>query len=393
MPDLVPAKRGENTPVPTDVETKKLERTSAQQPDDHLIPKSYLEQRAEERQSRGHTYADLYDVAKGEKKTAAVSNPAPQTAPRQQPTANPMAVNPMAAPAPVMSGYAMPNHIEPQYAMQGYSVPGAYADFAPGGQITHPVHYAQPRYAQPPVWQPQYAQYQYAQPGVMPHYVPPQQPWRPGQRAAALWGSFLQHTIFAVAVQIFLYGSLFLLLAATSWQDTEGIFVDDVPTTLTDFMVWLAKPEHLLLSFALVFLVVGALCVAAYYSGAAWQRAKGLQGRAKSFWLTAITGGSITFFTFLIFSPITFFAWLIFGLLFGGGGNAGLWSSAFIFIVLGGVINGFVCMGFGRLFLSKARPPVDFAKLAAEAEARARAADEQALAGEPVEERFRIQGT
>lgn len=408
MPDLVPAKRGENTPVPADVETKKVERAAGSQPDDLLIPKSYLEQRAEERQSRGHTYAELYDVAKGDGKADAVSNPVPRTAAQPLSATNPMTVNPMAAPAPVMSGHAVPgyaapnhsvpNHAEPHYAVQGYSIPGTYADFAPGGQLAHAVHYAQPRYAQPPFWQPpfwqpQYGQYQYAQPGFTPHYVPPQEPWKPGQRAAALWGSFFQHTIFAIAVQIFLYGSLFLLLAATSWQDAEGIFIDDVPTTLTDFMVWLAKPEHLLLSFVLVLIVVGALFVTAYYTGAGWQRAKGLQGRAKSFWLTTITGGSISFFTFAIFSPITLFAWLIIGLLFGAGGNAGLWASTFIFILLGAVINGFVCMGFGRLFLSKARPPIDFAKLAAEAEARARAQDEQALAGEPAEERFRIHGT
>ncbi|MGO3846503.1 hypothetical protein, partial [Agrococcus casei] len=46
-----PAKRGENTPVPKDIETKKFRRSDDSEPQDDLIPMSYVEQRAEERQS------------------------------------------------------------------------------------------------------------------------------------------------------------------------------------------------------------------------------------------------------------------------------------------------------------------------------------------------------
>lgn len=383
MTDIgAPPKRGEATPVPTDIETRKFQRPHEDRTDDHLIPKSYLEQRAEERRQRTPTYADLYAVATADASTEPVNNPLPTGQPLPaQPTMNPVAAqHPLAVQQPI-AAQAM------AYAPPGYIMPGAYMDFSPGAQMQG---YGQPPYAANP-----YGGYPYGYARPMPGvpFVSPQEPWKPGQRAAALWGSFFQHTLFAIAVQVFLYGGLFLLLAATSWEGAEDVFENGMPSTLTDFMVWLAKPEHLMLSLVLLVLVVGSFSVGAYYSGALWQRAKGLQGRAKSFWLTSITGGSITFFTYLLFSPVIFIVWLFASLLIGQGGYAGMWSTTFFLIFLGGVVNGFICMGFGRLFLSRARPRIDFAKLAAEAEARARDADERALAGESDEAKYRIDGT
>lgn len=393
MSDIgAPAKRGEDSPVPTDIQTRKFSRPEKDEPNDNLIPKSFIEQRAEERQGRTLSYADLYAVASGDRMAESVSNPLhgqpapahPAAQPVQNPAAAPVGMQYPGMPA---QGMVQPGMMQPGMAAPhppaGYVMPVQYANFAPGGQI---MSYGQPMPAYPAAYP-----YGYA-PLPRAPFIPPQEPWKPGQRAASLWGSFLQHTIFAIAAQIFVYGALFLLFAGTSWDGQDDIFQNGMPSTLTDFLVWLAKPENLLLSYVLLFIVVAALCVVAYYSGALWQRAKGLRGRAKAFWLTALSGGGITILVFITTSPVTFFVWLFGSVLLGPGGNAGMWGMTFTLILIGGLINGFICMGFGRIFLSKERPRIDFARLAAEAEARARAEDERALAGDS-KDKYRIDGT
>ena len=391
MSDIgAPAKRGEDTPVPeglTQRTVERRERPAEASPNDDLIPMSFVEQRARERASRPASYESLYVTAAEAAPPESVANPvAAGFRPLDQlpvapgvPVANPLAGYPAGLYAIPPQGYPMQAPL--QYGA-GYATPMPhYAPSAHGAGYGLPA----PQYAPP--------QYGYdAAPMMAP--VPPREPWRPGQRAAAMWGSFVQHALFAIAVQVFVLGGLFLVLTASSWEGVDDVFGGTVPGTFTDFMVWLAKPENVALSAVLLTIVTVGLAVAGYFIGAIWQKHRGLQGRAKAYWLTAATGGSISAVAAVFVSPGTFILWVMLVLFVGNGGTmAGMWSSTFLLIFLGAIANGFICMGFGRLFLSNARPRVDYARLAAEAEARARAEDEIAMAGAADPDRFRISGT
>ena len=362
-----PAKRGEDTPVPEGVTTRGPVRSGEAEEHDELIPLSFVEQRAQERASRPAAYRALYVTDADPAPAAAAPNPlAAGIRPLDAPVTYPAA--PFGTGPQVQNPYAVQPYFAPSYGPPpGYSPYGAAMQ--PYGVPAHP----------------------YAAPVAM---LPPREPWRPGQRAAALWGSFVQHVFFGIAMQVFVLGSFFLLLTMTSWDDVEGFLDDEMPGTFTDFMVWLAKPENVALSFVILLLVTATLAAVGWFIGSVWQQHRGLKGRARAFWLTTVTGGSISAGAALLLSPATVVLWFMLVLFAGNGGfMASMWGATFLIILLGALANGFICMGFGRMFLSNARPRVDFARLAAEAEARARAEDERAMGAADVDARYRIDGT
>ena len=157
----------------------------------------------------------------------------------------------------------------------------------------------------------------------------------------------------------------------------------DGPASFTGFMVWLSHPSRVWLSVVLLLLITGAVFAFGYWIGAYLQKSAGItNGRARAFWLAGISGGGITIFAWVLVYVVLGFFVLIFAMVDGQGFGA-VWGAAFFMIALASIVHGFYSMAFGRIFLHGSRPPIDFQQLAAEAEARARAADEARMGRDP----------
>lgn len=395
-----PAKRGENTPVPKDVQTKRFAKPEAARPVDELIPMSYVEQRAEERQSQPAQH--LYYLPDDEDTGAdAVANPVGGSGggvpASQGPVQNPLAQNPAL--------YGMPPYA-PYYGAQ--PVPQLPAPYAPMPGMTpgaHPLQMYQlaPEHGYAPQFNPYgyphqyYGQpYQvpagYSMPQQMPLYGvsggtgifgPPREVWSKKRKRVALWSSFIQQTLAAIALHVLVFGALFLLVASTSWNDFAEDGMVDGPASFTGFMVWLSHPSRVWISVVLLLIVTSTVFAFAYWIGSYMQKSAGIrQGRASAFWLAGVSGGGITFFAWIIVYFIVGFIVLIIFMV-DGQGFAGVWGAAFFMMALASVVHGFYSMAFGRMFLHRARPAIDFQQLAAEAEARARAEDEARMARDP----------
>ena len=422
-----PAKRGEDTPVPKDIETKKFRRPDEQGPQDDLIPMSYVEQRAEERQSEPRPSL-YYLSADDDEPQGDVANPLAGKAGAVA-GAGPGVANPMLALqaqamayAPPMQQPMMPGYIPAGYVPQGgqlaayptaqpaYGYPqqmhqlqGAHAYAQPMGV---PGQYPAPYGVQYPGQYPMYGQQPmgaqnpmaYAQPygagfNVPGVFGPPREVWSKRRKRAAIWSSFVQQSLASFALHLFVFGGLFLWIASMSWNDFAETAMLDGPETFTGFMVWLSHPSRVWISVLLLLLVTGALFALGYWIGALWQKSAGIrQGRARAFWLAGVSGGGITVFAWVIVYFILWFVLFIW-VSIDGQGIGGIWMASLGLMMFASIIHGFYSMAFSRMFLHGSRPQVDLQQLAAEAEARARAADHQRMAGDDPDAEYRISGT
>ena len=397
-----PAKRGEDTPVPSDIETKRFARPRETEVHDELIPMSYVEQRAEERQRQ--PAANLYYLPDDDTDDEVVTNPLGASGGAQSPTsqvANPLpygtgAYVPQYGAAPYYGAQPVPQQPAPYGLMPGMQ-PGAHPlqmyQLAPGQGYApqfNPYGYPHQYYGQsypgaglPTGYAPNPVGQVYGAPFGTGIFGPPREVWSLKRKRMALWSSFLQQVLAAIAVHVLVFGALFLLVASTSWNDFAEEAMVDGPASFTGFMVWLSHPSRVWLSVVLLLLITGAVFAFGYWIGAYLQKSAGItNGRARAFWLAGISGGGITFFAWILVYFILGFFVLIFAMVDGQGFGA-VWGAAFFMIAFASIVHGFYSMAFGRIFLHGSRPPIDFQQLAAEAEARARAADEARMARDP----------
>ena len=375
---LAPAKRGEDTPVPKDVATQRFQRVEDREPQDELVPMSYVEQRAEERSQQPRPLLYVQDDEPA--RVSDVENPLAGEAPL--PAQSTRVGNPMGMPV----GYGQ----MPAYMPYGSTPQLAYTQGA-----VQPMGYPTQMYQLSPGqgYMPQYNPYGIAyQPMMYPGYAPaagsfgPQlEVWSKKRKRVALWSSFLQQTLAALALHVFVIGGLFLAIASQSWNDFADGSMADGPASFTGFMVWLSHPDRVWMSILMLLMVTGALFAGAYWIGMLMQKNAGIvRGRHKAFWLAGISGGGITVIAWPIVYFVTWFVLLLM-IMIDGQGFGGIWIASFTVIVLASVVHGFYSMAFSRMFLHGARPPIDFNRLAQEAEARARAEDEARMTRPPGE--------
>lgn len=373
-PTGAPPPPGADSPVPADAAARAAAsgrgarlRASVVEPEDRLVPATALERRAAERAARRRA--------------------APPPAWRPAAVANPAAGAWWTEPA---AGHAsLPGYAAQQTASAapqgGYAPPPGYAPW----QAAHPPQPGfslQPRYAPQPGYAPQphgFAAHPSAHP--VPPYasaLPPRVPWTGRQRAAALLGAWLGQTVMALATHLLVATTLVVGFAALLHASGEGVEEIQGDSLSSAVALW-ALPERLWATALVVLLVCGTLLAIGWLAQALWQRQEGIARPHRSAWLawlctTAATGliGSATW-------PIALFTGLFWLLLSTDASltTGSMWSLLFGLLAIAVVLSGGVGLLFGWLFLSTSRERVDPVRVAAEAEAAARARDEAELEG------------
>lgn|GEM_PF-3043964 len=371
-----PPPPGIDTPVPSDATERaaaagrmRRREAPAAPAADRLVPAKAIETRAEERARLRRERLLLQSPVGGQ----GVANPAAGFAPSGA------MLPPGLMPAVADS---MPQRLAQQ--QQAYGHPHS---IAPYGANPYPAPAAGPYGAGP------YGAGPYPPAGYGPYpqlvLVPPRIRWTKRQRSAALLSSWVGQTLMALATHLLtafflIVGFAFLLHAS---GDEVSDFEADSFTTVVS--LW-STPERVGATVVIGLLVGGGLLALGWLAQALWSKSAGLAKPHRSTWLGWLCTTATTGFIGVMVWPMALMGGLFFIL---GASSASLttgtmWTTLFALLGIAIVLTGGVGLLYGWLFLSTARPRVDFAALAEAEEAAARARDEAELArvelrGEP----------
>ncbi|MGY3127361.1 hypothetical protein ACVWW9_000860 [Agrococcus sp. UYP33] len=383
-----PPPPGTDTPVPSDATERAAAAGRMRQREapaapaaDRLVPAKAIETRAEER-ARLRRERLLLQPPVG---AQGVVNPAAGFAPSGA------MLPPGLMPAVADS---MPQRLAPQ--QQAYGHPHGAAPYG-ANPYPAPAYAAGPYgagpYAAAPYAPVAHAPGPYAPAGYGPYpqlvLVPPRIRWTKRQRSAALLSSWVGQTLMALATHLLtafflIVGFAFLLHAS---GDEVSDFEADSFTTVVS--LW-STPERVGATVVIGLLVGGGLLALGWLAQALWSKSAGLAKPHRSTWLAWLCTTATTGFIGVMVWPMALMGGLFFIL---GASSASLtigtmWTTLFALLGIAIVLTGGVGLLYGWLFLSTARPRVDFAVLAEAEEAAARARDEAELArvelrGEP----------
>ncbi|WP_354257920.1 hypothetical protein [Agrococcus sp. UYP10] len=424
-----PPPPGTDTPVPSDATERaaaagrmRRREAPAAPAADRLVPAKALETRAEERARLRRERLLLQPPVGGQ----GVANPAagfapsgamlppglmpavadsmPQRLAPQQPThgqdphgVTPYGANPYPAPAYAAGPYGAGPYGAGPYGAGPYGAgPYGAGPYGAGPYAAAPyaaAPYAAAPYAAAPYAPVAYAAGPYPPAGPEPYpqlvLVPPRIRWTKRQRSAALLSSWVGQTLMALATHLLtafflIVGFAFLLHAS---GDEVSDFEADSFTTVVS--LW-STPERVGATVVIGLLVGGGLLALGWLAQALWSKSAGLAKPHRSTWLAWLCTTATTGFIGVMVWPMALMGGLFFIL---GASSASLttgtmWTTLFALLGIAIVLTGGVGLLYGWLFLSTARPRVDFAALAEAEEAAARARDEAELArvelrGEP----------
>ncbi len=258
-----------------------------------------------------------------------------------------------------------PQHPYPQLPTYAPPIPGPYSQGA----------YPQGPYALGP-----YAPGGYAPP--MPMLLPmPRVTWSSKQKRVALLSSWIGQTVMALATHLL---TAFVLVVGFAFLlHLSGDSVTDIDAdSFTSVVALWTTPDRVWATVIIGALIGGMVLALGWVLSAFWARSAGLAKPHRSAWLawlctTAATG---------VFGVVYWPGALLFGVgsLLASSSSSltvgSMWSTLFGLLAMAVLLTGLVGMAFGWMFLTTARPPVDFRALAAAEEAAARARDEEELA-------------
>ncbi|MGM1029018.1 MAG: hypothetical protein ACQEWM_03985 [Actinomycetota bacterium] len=388
-----PPPPGTDTPVPADAASRaaaagrarRLEATAAPAADS-LVPAKALETRAEERARLRRERLALGPVGVP---ALGVVNPAAGFAP-QGAMLPPGLVPAVADSMPqrfVPSGWGQPGMQQPPLPY-GYGHP-AYGPHAYG----QPVAYAQPVYGAPGAYGSAVAYMPSPSPYGPPHpqliMLPPRIRWTKGQRTAAILSSWVGQTIMALATH--LLTAFFMIVGFAFLLHSSGDDVADFEAdSFTSIVSLWSTPDRVGATVLIGLLIGGVILALGWLTSALWAKGADLAKPHRSTWLAWLCTTAATGLIGFLVWPMALFGGLFFVLASSSASLTigSMWSVLFSLLAIAIVLTGGVGLLFGWLFLSTARPRVDFRALAEAEEVEARARDEAELArvelrGEP----------
>lgn len=400
---VAPPPPGADTPVPSDASARaaaagRVPRVVPREVPgpDRLVPKKALETRAEERARLRRERLALGPVLPAQ----GVMNPAAGFAP-QGAMLPPGLVPAVADSMPqrfVPTGWGQPGMPPPgphgPYGAEpgGYGQPygsPAYGQQAPG--YGPPAHYGAAPYGAAPYGAIPYGAAPY---GAMPYaqtpygpqpypqilLLPPRIRWTKRQRAAAILSSWAGQTLMALATHFLtafaMIVGLAFLLHSTGEDPAE--FEADSLTTIVS--LW-STPERVVATAVIGLLIGGVILALGWLTNALWAKSAGLAKPHRSTWLAWLCTTAATGLLGVLIWPTALFSGMF---LLVASSSASLtigsmWTVLFSLLAIAIVLTGGVGLLFGWLFLSTARPRVDYRALAEAEEAEARARDEAEL--------------
>ncbi|WP_206447758.1 hypothetical protein [Agrococcus sp. KRD186] len=297
--------------------------------------------------------------------------PYPGPPPRPAPyAANPSAVAPY-GPAPGAAP-AQPRAIYEQL-YPGLPYPGTVGT---SPIVAYPAG-AAPAYASGP--------YPYMQPvayapGSYAPMLPPRVAWSRRQRSAALLSSWLGQTLMALATHLLTAFTLIVTFAFLLHVSGDSMS-DFEADSFTSVIARWTMPDRVWATAVIGALVGGGLLAAGWLLHALWARSAGLAKPHRSAWLAWLCTTATTGLIGMVVWPFALIGGFIVVLT---GADASLttgtmWEVLFWELGLAVLLTGGVGLLFGWLFLSQARPRVDYRAVAEAEEAAARARDEAEL--------------
>ncbi|GAA1424135.1 hypothetical protein [Agrococcus citreus] len=376
-PAGAPPPPGADTPVPADAASRAAAagrarqlRAQAPPPADTLVPAKALETRAEERARLRRERLALGPVGVP---AHGVVNPAAGFPP-QGAMLPPGLVPAVADSMPqrfVPSGYGQP---APGYGPPAYG----YPQVAPGyGQ---PLPYGAGPYGAGPYGAGPYGASPYGAQPVQLVMVPPRIQWTKRQRTAAILSSWVGQTLMALATHFltafFMIVGFAYLLHSTG--DDVADFEADSFTTVVS--LW-STPERVGATVLIGLLIGGVVLALGWLANALWAKSADLAKPHRSTWLAWLCTTAATGLIGIVVWPGALFGGLFFVLASSSASLTigSMWTLLFSLLAIAIVLTGGVGLLFGWLFLSTARPRVDFRALAEAEEAEARARDEAEL--------------
>lgn len=373
----VPPPPGTDTPVPADAPRIDVARPEPEPESDALVPMTALEQRRLDR-ARARTEAARRAAAPAPWQPPASTAVLPGGAittpdgrivmpmPQQQLTS----YGTGALPSPA-AGYPAP-----AYPVQATS--GAYG-YGAVGYGSYPT----PAYPMPAYPTPAAAPAAYAQPlAYAPIAQIPKRPLTRPQRRAALLGSLLGQTLFAIAghflVTFFIATGVIALFQYGMPNDTQ-----DMLGSFTQFVSYWTHPDRYWMLCIFALLLFAIIVLLGWASSAIWQRQTGLARVHAAIALGWATTALATSVIGLVLWPGTVL-FGGFGLLFSGFGSTTgeLWMMLFVPVTIAALVCGVVGMLFQWMYLLVLRPRPTAADLEAERAAREAEDEQRAVAAD-----------
>lgn len=388
-----PPPPGTASPVPADASAraaaagraKRMRAPSAPRVDE-LVPTTALENRAQERASARRARLGL-----GVQQQQSVVNPGAGMPGQFMPPGLMPAVAESMPPRFVPAGWQQsvaygpyPGQLPPAAAGLPNPAPPVTGPYSPA-YAAHPHPYGAAGYGPAAYGAPSYgvAAYgapAYGQPMQPMVFVAPRITWSSRQRSAALLSSWLGQTVMSIATHLltaFFIIVLFAWLLHTSGGESTDFEADGFTSTVARWTMG----DRVWATLIIGTLVGGALLGVGWLLNALWARSAGLAKPHRSTWLAWLCTTAATGFIGLMLWPFALMVGL-FGVLMVDDASlttGTMWSVLFWELGIAAVLTGGVGMLFGWLFLSQARPRVDYRAIAEAEEAAARARDEAEL--------------
>jgi hypothetical protein len=217
-------------------------------------------------------------------------------------------------------------------------------------------------------------------PGAYAPMLPPRVAWNRQQRRAALLSSWLGQTLMAFATHLLTAFALivaFAFMLQVSGESTSDFEADSFTAVIARWTM----PDRVWATAIIGALVGGGLLAAGWLLHALWARSAGLAKPHRSTWLAWLCTTAATGLIGMVVWPFALIGGFIVVLM---GADASLttgtmWEVLFWELGAAVLLTGAVGMLFGWLFLSQARPRVDYRAIAEAEEVAARARDEAEL--------------